>query len=522
MHERSLPVNRVLLLLLICLGSWRALPAAPVLVTRAQAKEYLTTKGIPADEQVQDGVLQSCLAEIHEHTLLALAWERGGRKLDAARLEELEQIRRDLAVRLCRERRLRVAPVSPLELEDYSYLSRALYYTRHILVDDQALAGELAGRLRQGESFAELAKRHSKDPGSAPQGGSLGPVTLGQTVMEFEDALLLLKPGQVSPPVETPFGWHLIRLDTLVERELEFTAQEKADQRDILERHARRRAELEAQRHLWRQHHIELFRDKAVGHGVAAGELVARTADTTLTRGELDGMLRRAFGGQKGFSTDGLGWDFLRFWVEQDAWLREARRDGTYGGREVGELMDLHERLLKSALCVGEDVAAQLNPSDEDLWNYLSTHELEFLAERAFGLWTFEFAGKAQAEEARRLSRKEKLGPDLLARRLGLDLHPAELSAAEVRALPAATRSALIDLNTDEWSEILDNGKSGAAQRWTFYNLVGRRMPDLDESPSLKRAVTEKVKTLMIDAEIGRLVEEMKRRTGLTEARWSR
>ncbi|MFA7329916.1 MAG: peptidylprolyl isomerase [Candidatus Delongbacteria bacterium] len=513
-------MNRILLPLLLWLGCAGGLQAAPIYVTRAQARDYLAAQGVSPDQQVQDGVLQGCLQEIQEHTLLALAWERNGRKLNAEQLAQLAQARDEIAVQLCRERRLRVAPLTPNQLQDYEFLSRALYLTSHILVDEKARADELAARLQQGGSFPELARQFSKDQGSASQGGSLGLVKLGQTVMEFEEALLRLKPGQVSPPVETPFGWHLIRLDSLLEREIVFTPQELSEQREILERHARRRAELEAQRQLWRQHRIELFRDKALDHGVPAGDLVARTADTTLTRGQLDQMLRKAFGAKESLATDGLGWDFLRYWVEQDAWLREARHDGTWSSQEVNDLVDLRERLLKSTLCVVEDIVPLMNPADEDLWNYLSTHELEFLAERAFGVWIFEFASREAAEAARALSRKEKLDPARLAKRLGLDLHPQELSAETVRGLPAALRSELIDLNTDEWSDILDNGRKGADRRWLFYNLVGRRMPDLDESASLKRAVLEKVRTAMIDAELGRLVDEMKHRTGLTEVRW--
>jgi hypothetical protein len=122
---------------------------------------------------------------------------------------------------------------------------------------------------------------------------------------------------------------------------------------------------------------------------------------------------------------------------------------------------------------------------------------------------------------ARALSRKEKLDPAMLAKRLGRKLHPREMSAEEARALPAKVRGALIDLDPDEWSDVLDNGKQGSARRWVFYSLIGRRMPDLDESASLRRAVEERVKAAMVTAEIARTVEETKNRTGLTEAFWA-
>lgn len=71
-------------------------------------------------------------------------------------------------------------------------------------------------RILAGESFEELARRYSQDPGSGPQGGSLGFVRRGALVPEFEQVAFTLKPGQISSPVKTTFGYHLI--ETLEKR----------------------------------------------------------------------------------------------------------------------------------------------------------------------------------------------------------------------------------------------------------------------------------------------------------------
>ena len=98
-------------------------------------------------------------------------------------------------------------------------------HARHILVrvdekasaEDQAKAKAkieaVAARLKAGEDFAAVAKDVSEDPGSAVQGGDLGWFQHGQMVPEFDKAAFALKTGEVSAPVKTQFGWHLILLE---------------------------------------------------------------------------------------------------------------------------------------------------------------------------------------------------------------------------------------------------------------------------------------------------------------------
>ncbi|HXY69308.1 MAG TPA: peptidylprolyl isomerase [Gemmatimonadales bacterium] len=79
-------------------------------------------------------------------------------------------------------------------------------------------------QLRHGASFARLASQKSEDPGSARAGGSLGLVARGTMVKAFEDAAWGLRPGQMSDPVQTPFGYHIIWRPTLAEVRDSFAA----------------------------------------------------------------------------------------------------------------------------------------------------------------------------------------------------------------------------------------------------------------------------------------------------------
>lgn len=86
------------------------------------------------------------------------------------------------------------------------------YKAAHILVETEDEAKALVAELEGGANFAALAQEHSAGP-SGPGGGDLGWFSDGVMVQEFFDAVAKLEPGQVSPPVQTQFGWHVIKLN---------------------------------------------------------------------------------------------------------------------------------------------------------------------------------------------------------------------------------------------------------------------------------------------------------------------
>ena len=83
---------------------------------------------------------------------------------------------------------------------------------RHILVETEDQAKAIQADLKKGADFAELAKQKSKDP-AASDGGDLGYFTKDQMVPEFADAAFKLDKGQISEPVKTAFGWHIIKVE---------------------------------------------------------------------------------------------------------------------------------------------------------------------------------------------------------------------------------------------------------------------------------------------------------------------
>jgi len=82
----------------------------------------------------------------------------------------------------------------------------------HILVKTEEEAKQIKEKLNLGKNFEDLAKQYSLCP-SKKKGGNLGWFSHGQMVKEFEKATFDLKKGEISKPIKTQFGWHIIKLN---------------------------------------------------------------------------------------------------------------------------------------------------------------------------------------------------------------------------------------------------------------------------------------------------------------------
>jgi len=116
------------------------------------------------------------------------------------------------------------------------------YSAAHILVETKEEAEKLIAELNDGAPFAKMARDHSTGP-SGPNGGDLGWFGTGQMVKPFEDAVVVMEAGEISAPVQTRFGWHIIKLNEVrvqeapafatVRDELKVAVQEQAVKKHI-------------------------------------------------------------------------------------------------------------------------------------------------------------------------------------------------------------------------------------------------------------------------------------------------
>ncbi|SFA81370.1 foldase protein PrsA [Lentibacillus halodurans] len=105
---------------------------------------------------------------------------------------------------------------------------------QHILVDDEETAKEVKSKLDEGEDFAKLAEEYSNDPGSAENGGELDYFSVGDMVPEFEDAAYSMDVDEISDPVESENGFHIIKVTDKRETEEDIGSFE--DNKDTIRR----------------------------------------------------------------------------------------------------------------------------------------------------------------------------------------------------------------------------------------------------------------------------------------------
>jgi peptidylprolyl isomerase/peptidyl-prolyl cis-trans isomerase C len=115
------------------------------------------------------------------------------------------------------ERKLKAAVTDKLIDDEYNKLAKELKGQKevkvsHILVDTEEKAKQLKEKINKGSKFEDLVKEFSTDEGSKATGGELGYVMKGQLVPEFENKAFSMKQNEISDPVKTQFGWHIIKV----------------------------------------------------------------------------------------------------------------------------------------------------------------------------------------------------------------------------------------------------------------------------------------------------------------------
>jgi peptidyl-prolyl cis-trans isomerase C len=181
-------------------------------------REQFEQKADDLDVEITDKQVDARLEQIQKQ------YFGGDKKKYAKQLKEQgltdKQVRNDLRAQIVSEKIFeqvtRDVKVTDKEVEDYYAKNKSQYSqpesreVRHILVKTKAQADDLYDQLKAGGDFAALAKKFSEDTGSKENGGKLT-ISKGQTVAPFDKTAFLLKKNEISRPVKTEFGYHIIQ-----------------------------------------------------------------------------------------------------------------------------------------------------------------------------------------------------------------------------------------------------------------------------------------------------------------------
>ena len=201
----------------------------------AQAQNITTVNGKPVPQSRVDVLLQQATrqgqqprtpeleAQVRDEVVLReMFLQEAVRRGLSTRKEYLDQIelaRQGILIRELFVDYQKKNPVTEAEIkaEYEKFVAQAgssEYRARHILVEKEDEAKDLIAKIKAGAKFDELAKKHSKDPGSGKEGGDLDWANPNSYVPEFSQALTKLKKGEMTQePVKTQFGYHIIKLD---------------------------------------------------------------------------------------------------------------------------------------------------------------------------------------------------------------------------------------------------------------------------------------------------------------------
>lgn len=171
-------------------------------------------QGQPDSPELRNAVLEELIS------VELMSQEAVKKELDkqAETMNQLDLARQSVLAGAFVQHYLKNHPISEDSLkQEYESLKLASgskeYKARHILVKDEAEAKSIAAQLKKGAKFNTLASKHSLDPGSKEKGGELDWSMPGNYVPPFAEAMTSLKKGEVSAPVQSNFGWHIIKLD---------------------------------------------------------------------------------------------------------------------------------------------------------------------------------------------------------------------------------------------------------------------------------------------------------------------
>jgi len=218
-------ISRITLLLLAALSLSVPAHAGDTVATvngkpiKQSLFDFIVKDASDHGQKVDDNVREVIMSKLISSELVLQEAQKAGLDKKADYIAKEELTRRELLVNMYIQDYMKSHPVSEADTKAaYENFKAELgdkeFSARHILVSSESEAKEIIAQLNKGGDFNKLAKDKSKDPGSKDKGGDLGWFSLSGMVKPFSEAVAKLQKGSVtSEPVQTQFGWHVIKLE---------------------------------------------------------------------------------------------------------------------------------------------------------------------------------------------------------------------------------------------------------------------------------------------------------------------
>ncbi len=184
-----------------------------------------------SNPEFRDEIIKTLINRWIQISMLALEAKNKGLENDPEIKKELVELEKMLLAKKYFEKKVQKLEITEKEIKEYYEKNKEKYkepesvHIKHILIyvpkeadkktQEEALnkANKIRNQLLKGAKFEELAKIYSDDTGSREKGGDLGIIKKGQTIPEFEKEVFQLKAGEISQPIKSPYGYHIIKVE---------------------------------------------------------------------------------------------------------------------------------------------------------------------------------------------------------------------------------------------------------------------------------------------------------------------
>ena len=298
------------------------------------------------------------------------------------------------------------------------------YSAAHILVKDSAQAYQIYNELQEGGDFAELAKEYSQDPGSAKRGGNLGWFTSGRMVEAFENAVMKLEDNEISEPVKTRYGYHIIKRTGTRQRQQEPFDQVKENLRMAAERKKQQEKSLEFVEGAFEDAGFELNEDAATvvvnKYEEAVAELpeqqrgapdiefseeeksmtIATWNNGQWSLGDLDSVLQAVppFRRQPLLSVIDVE-NFVKGNIQTALLVGIAEEKGIESSAKYEELRDEAVEEMMLGIFQNQKVYGDIEITDEEVQAYYEANQDSFMSPKTIVVREVQFEEQSKAEE---------------------------------------------------------------------------------------------------------------------------